>query len=179
MPRVTEREVKDPTPKVDPKKAKIWERRFVNPGQEASQPIELAQKGWTTRWINTQMPGRFHQSVSVQGYEPVKKDELEHSLDLLGLVDMGDGLVRRGEKGVEVLMKIPTNVFNRIQRRKADLVKQGLKKSRQALAESAARKYGADAGDFVEGKSVADGIGGLKGNIVDSLEKVPMSEASE
>ena len=179
MPRVAEREVKVPTPKVDPKRAAIWERRFLNPGQETSQPIAMKEQGWTTRWINTQMPGRFHQSVSSDGYEPVKKDDLEHELDLLGLVDMGDGLVRRGEKGVEVLMKIPTNIFKRIQKRKAELTMQGLRKSRQALAENIARKHGADAGDFVEGKSVADGIGGLKGNIVDSLEKVPFSEANE
>jgi hypothetical protein len=96
-------------------------------------------------------------------------------------VNMGDGLVRRGEKGVEVLMKIPSPVFARIQKRKAELVKTNLKKTRDRMAQAAANRFGANAGDFIAGKAEAagEGIGGLKGNIIDSMERVPVSEAGE
>lgn len=159
-------------------KAAIWERRLVNPGQEASAPIELREKGWTLRWINTTMPGRFHQAVNQQGYEAVRQEELQESISLHGFTDMGDGLVRRGDKGIEVLMKIPSGIFKRIQDRKAEIVRLGLKKSKQALAESAAKRFGANAGDFVSGAANAagEGVGGLKGNIIDSLESVNASE---
>lgn len=181
MPRVAEREVKPEKVKADPKKAAIWERRFVNPGPESSRPVELKEKGWTTRWVNTQLPGRFHQAVSVLGYEPVHKDELEHSLDLLGYEDRGDGTVRRGEKGIEVLMKIPTTVFKRIQQRKGELTLKNLKRTKEHMAQAAAKQFGDRAGDFVAGATGAagEGIGGLKGSINDYVERVPLEEAEQ
>ena len=171
-------EAEEPKAKVDPKVAQIWERRLVNPGQVSAEPIALKDQSQETRWINTAVAGRFHQAVSQLGYTPVRKEELEHDVSLLGFTDMGDGLVRRGEKGQEVLMRIPKRVFAQIQKRKADLVIQGLKKTRQRMAEEASKRYGANAGDFVEGKAEAagEGIGGLKGVIKDEVEKVPFSE---
>lgn len=155
---------------VDPAKVNVWERRMVNPGRESTTPITLKQDGFTVRFVNTEVQGRFHRAVYDQGWEPVKVEELRDAPDMLGLTPATDGFVRRGERGQEVLMKIPTVVFKQIQRRKAQLEIESLRKTKKNLAEAAARQYGANAGDWASGNSIDESISGLKGRVVDTVE---------
>lgn len=148
---------------VDPSKVSIWERRLINPGPEGGVPILLTEEGWTLRWINTKLANRFYRAVHQQGWTQVKLTELKDPPETLGLTDNGDGLVRRGDRGEEILMKIPTPVFTRIQRRKAEVERENMKKTRQRLAEAAAAEHGAEAGEFVTSR--------LKGQVLDSMER--------
>lgn len=157
---------------VDPAKVNIWERRMINPGSESAAPIVLKEEGWTLRYVNTSVEGRFHRAVYVQGWTPVTKDELRDSPELLGLAESTDNLVRRGERGVEVLMKIPTVVFERITREKARRELESIKKTREQLANAMASRFGSNAGDWAFGQGVDDGISGLRGKVVDSKERM-------
>jgi hypothetical protein len=156
--------------KVDPAKVNIWERRMVNPGRESVSPIMLREDGFTVRFINTEVQGRFHRAVYDQGWEAVKVEELRDAPDMLGLTPAADGFVRRGERGQEVLMKIPTIVFKQIQKRKGQIEMDSLRRTRQNLSEAAARQFGANAGEWASGKSIGEDVSGLKGRVVDYVE---------
>ena len=160
-------------PDASPATAKIWERRLVNPLHTDSPGVSIKeQERWELRWIDTARQGRFYTASREQGWVPVHPNELEDTPDNLGLTSHNDGQVRRGIKGQEVLMKMPRAVMVRIRRRKAEIVSAGLKKTKQNLAQAAANRFGTEeAADFVMGKGDIDktGVGGLKGEIVDTV----------
>lgn len=158
---------------VDPKKVQIWERRFVNPGRESAQSIHLRDEGFETRWVNTGVEGRFHRAVHEQGWTPVRPSELGEDPADLGFQVVGE-TVRRGERGVEVLMKIPTSVFKLIRQRKGQLEIESLKKTRQNIAEATARQFGSEAGDWAFDGRPADEdrpVSGLRGKVLDYRER--------
>ena len=152
--------------------AHVWERRLVNPGQRQGPDIGLKTPGFELHWVDSSRPGRFHMASREQGWVPVRPDELEDTLENLGLTDQKDGKVRRGPKGEEILFKMPKKVFARIRKRKAEVVMQGLRKTRTKLATAAANRFGTEqAAEFVLGKGDVerDGTGGLKGTILDKI----------
>lgn len=157
--------------KVDPSRVAVWERRLVNPGRSPSTPIALREDGVVTRWINTANEGRFHRAVYDQGWEPVRVDDLRDDPKLLGFQTQ-DGTVRRGHLGQEILMKMPEGVFRQLTRAKAKVEMDTLKKTRNALAQAAAQRYGGNAGDWAAGTDIdtSGAVSGLKGKILDSYE---------
>src|SRR4051812_6512515 len=68
---------------------------------------------WYLRWINTKIPGRFSNITTGMGYVPVHLSELqEGQADAIGdlhrdATDEKDPIVRRGDKGELVLVKMP------------------------------------------------------------------------
>ena len=156
---------------------KIWERRLVNPLMQDTQGVSIREQArWELRWIDTARQGRFYTASREQGWVPVHPDELEDSMENLGLTDHKDGQIRRGIKGQEVLMKMPRKVMEQIRRRKSAIVTAGLKKTKQNLAEAAAQRFGTEeASDFVMGKGDIEktGVGGMRGDIVDSVPELP------
>lgn len=91
-------------------------------------------------WGNTGREGRHFQLTKRLGWIPVKMHELANRLDIGGeIVESPDGVVARGEKGREVLYKMPLRLYRALQRRKAD---DNIKRSRSA----AQLKQGAQAG---------------------------------
>ena len=102
--------------------AAVFDRRiFGNPFGEGSVSVRLKEPGWTVRVINTQLkPGRYHDIVRNKLWVPVLPEDLEGQAEDYGF-DLKDGRVVRGERGVEVLVKMPTATFHAIQMRKDEL----------------------------------------------------------
>lgn len=79
-----------------------------------SEPMQLY-------WGNTGREGRHFQLTKRKGWIPVKMSELANRLDVGGeIVETPDGVVARGEKGREVLYKMPLRLYRALAKRKAD-----------------------------------------------------------
>lgn len=149
---------------------RVIERRLENPDLPGSLPIRLkdepdfisdpkgARRVWYVRWINTIQEGRWSQVVDAMGYVPVKVDELQNAQAIPGLSNSGDGIVRKGDKGYEVLVKMPLELYTDIKRRQqerrerrarnAKLVKEDLA-NRAAASEDAGGLGSSEAADTI------------------------------
>jgi len=123
---------KKATPKVS-----VLERRLENPFGAPSVDIQLKEGQWALRVINANVrSGRIYEVIHHKGWEFVLTDELPMKPEELGFRNL-DGHVVRGEKGEEVLVKMPKKMFDDIQQAKAEHNIKGLGK-KQTL-ESAAQ----------------------------------------
>jgi len=81
------------------------------------QPVPMI-----TRWIFTG-PGapldRFYEIIAQRGYVQVHKDELRTGPERNGWGSSPEGYITRGERGHELLVKMPRHLYQRIQIRKA------------------------------------------------------------
>jgi hypothetical protein len=152
----------------------VWERRFLNPNQRGSNEVKLKAPGVVCRWINTTIEGRYHRAVYDQGWQPVPVALLADPTSIPDLYKHPHGIVARGERGKEVLMMMPEQVFEKIRRRKAELNQAATRKMRSELAEAAASKFGPEAGDFVHSGQTADGVIKTVGTIQFGAERIPM-----
>lgn len=153
----------------DPKMVEIWERRIINPNPSFAQEIHLKQSGWMTRWINTKAyPGRL-QLAREQGYMPVKPDELKDTSEIVDLQTSPEGYVVRGDRGEEILMKIPEAVYKKVQRRKVELYNRQYegKRFKEGIQSAAGEQYSGDH---------AEAVGLLKGTIKFGTERVAATE---
>jgi hypothetical protein len=81
-------------------------------------------------WGNTGREGRHFQLTKRKGWVPVKMSELANRLDIGGeIVESPEGIVARGEKGREVLYKMPLRLYRALAQRKAD---DNIRRSRSA-----------------------------------------------
>jgi hypothetical protein len=135
----------------------VAERRLLNPDVWHSVAQRLndepsfgedphgLQAKWMLRWINTAHPNRYSHVVGNLGYVPVQWTELRDADKLAGAFREGE-FVRRGDKGVELLVKMPKELFQAIKARqreqsRAASTPEGLRAA--AVADAQAR--GADA----------------------------------
>lgn len=120
------------TPKVS-----VLERRLENPFGSPSVEIQLkGSKKWALRIVNANVrSARIHQVIHNMGWEWVLVNELPSPPEDLGFRDL-DGRVVRGEKGEEVLVKMPLEEYNQIQQAKAAKNLKGLGK-KQTLEQAA------------------------------------------
>jgi len=135
----------------------VAERRLLNPDVWHSVAQRLVDepsfgtdphgyKGkWMLRWINTSHPNRYSHVIGNLGYVPVTWPELRDADKLAGAFKEGE-FVRRGDKGVELLVKMPKELFMAIKARQrqqshAASTPEGLRAA--AVADAVAR--GADA----------------------------------
>lgn len=125
-------------------KVSVLERRLENPFGSPSVDIELkgGQK-WALRIINANMrSGRVYEVIKSKGWEFVTPAELPTKADELGFREM-DNRVVRGEKGEEVLVKMPLEMFKKIQMAKAEHNIKGLgKKQMMETAANMAAQQG-------------------------------------
>jgi hypothetical protein len=129
----------------------IWHsvaQRLVDEPSFGEDPHGLRAR-WALRWINTATPNRYSHVIGNLGYVPVPWEELRDADKLAGAFHDGP-FVRRGDKGVELLVKMPKELFVAIKARQREVARQastpeGLQ--RAAQADAAAR--GADAGAIV------------------------------
>ena len=135
----------------------VWERRFQNPGAVASTPVRLKVQGMVVRWINTAIEGRHHRAVYDQGWQPVPLRLLSDPEDIPDLYKHPHGIVARGERGKEVLMMMPADVYKKIQWRKTELNNKALRNIRQETAAAVGARYGDEAGEFARTGATADG----------------------
>lgn len=142
----------------------VLERRLNNPDLPGSLPIRLKDEPtyvqdphgkrrlWYLRWINGGEAGRFSQVTDAMGYVPVRVDELQNQESVIGLAESKDGIVRRGDKGQEVLVKMPLELYTAIKSRQQDARhrrSRNAKLVKEDLANAAGRSLGSEAGDTI------------------------------
>jgi hypothetical protein len=134
----------------------ILDRRLTNPEAETVLPIRLVdeptdaqdpkgtKRKWYLRWFNTSIPNRFHSATTSQGYVPVKWDELQNR-EIVSNAFAGSDQVRRGDRGVEVLCKMPLVYYHAIKKKQREKHNRSLTpKALQAAVTNAAVKAGLD-----------------------------------
>lgn len=128
----------------------VLDRRLQNPFGDGSPPIRLKEAGWTLHVVNSALrPGRYHDVVRNKGWVPVAPEEIEGDALDFGF-DTKDGRVVRGERGQEVLVKMPTADYNDIAQAKATINSRQLaaKKVKSDMAQKVAETFGDEAGEF-------------------------------
>lgn len=133
--------------------------------KEAATTCHLCKKPtrkWMVRWVNTGIEGRWGQ-IKSKGYIRVEVDELKDSNDVSDLVRQkedggamsGKVFVRRGDRGGEILCKMPLEVYNYLKRAQRESLKTR-SNSKKALREDLAESAGAALGDEA-GQTIHDG----------------------
>jgi hypothetical protein len=150
---------------------KVIERRMDHPDLPGSVAIRLKdepphtddpqneRRKWYVRWIDTGQDGRYATITSEQGYVPVRIAELQHADHVTGLVDNGDGVVRRGDKGRELLVKMPLKLYRYIkaeQQGRRERRERNARLVKQDLADSAGRSLGDEAGQTIHDEFTVD-----------------------
>lgn len=133
-------------------KVSVLDRRLANPFGAPSVPITLKTPGqWAIRIVSAKVrPGRLHDMTANKGWVYVTADELDGRPEDLGFRADADRVVR-GEHGDEVLMKMPQEDYDAIQKAKAQANLRGLgkKQTRDSVAQDTAVAFGSEAGDAV------------------------------
>lgn len=116
------------------------------------KPVRL----YVVRWVNTSIEGRWGQ-IRAKGYVPVEVAELNDAQDVADLVkqkeDGGKVYVRRGDRGQEILCKMPLALYTYLKRAQRESLKirgNSKKALREELAETAGAALGDEAGTFVQ-----------------------------
>jgi hypothetical protein len=128
----------------------VLERRLQNPFGSGSPEVRLKDPGWALHIFDTSRPGRFHYAQREKGWEPVLAHELDGAAEDLGF-DVVDGKVVRGERGKDVLMKMPQRMYDRIAQRKAELTtaRNAPAKLKADVVEQTAATYSDQAADYL------------------------------
>lgn len=146
MPKPTKPAVTADIPKID-----VLERRLAHPFGAPSVPITLKDGGaWAIRWVSDGVrTGRVHQ-IQGMGWDFVTPEELDGRPADFGCRAL-DGRLVRGEHGEDVLVKMPQEMFNKIQWAKAakNLENLGGTKGKTQAAEAVAKEFGSEAADTV------------------------------
>lgn len=130
----------------------VLERRLQNPFGEGSPAVRLKQQGWTLHVINSALrSGRYHDVTRNKGWVPVEVGEIDGDPMDFGF-DVKDGRIVRGERGQEVLVKMPTRDYEQIQMAKDAYNKRliGGKAVKQAAVDKAAKEMGDQAADLID-----------------------------
>lgn len=150
---------------------KVVERRLTHPDLPGSVPIRLrdeptyvqdpqgVRRIWYLRWINAAEAGRFSLVTDTMGYVPVRVEELQNPEAVMGLSESKDGLVRRGDRGQEVLVKMPLKLYTAIKQRQQDARQRRARNAKlvkEDLANIAGRQLGSQAGDMVHDEFSVD-----------------------
>jgi len=129
----------------------VLQKRLAQPFGEGSPAIQLKEPGWTVHVINTRIrPGRYHDVIRNKGWVPVAPEDIDGSVEDFGF-DVRDGRVVRGDRGEEVVVKMPAEDYLEIQ-----MAKDAANKRRTTptnlkadVANATAKAHGDQAGDYV------------------------------
>jgi hypothetical protein len=182
--RATQRRANPPTTAAAMREAfkdldaiEILDRRLTNPEADQVLPIRLkdepteaqdphsTKRRWYLRWLNTSIPNRFHTAKAGKGYTPVTWDELQDR-ECVSNPFQGSDQVRRGDRGVEVLCKIPMVYYLAIKQKERE--KRDRAMTPRALRDAVAReavKQGLDPEQNAE-------VGGIVGEIREGRERL-------
>lgn len=115
---------------------------------------------WKLRWFNFAKEGRAYQA-DAEGYMKVKWDDLQDS-DMVTTGVRTDEYVRKGDRGLEVLMRLPLKLYEMKKRRDAARL-QGLLSSESGVRDHVANNVSilagkdgenaSQAGDFIHDKT--------------------------
>jgi hypothetical protein len=149
----------------------ILDRRLTNPEADMVLPIRLKdeptdaqdplgqQRKWYLRWFNTAIPNRFHTATASQGYTPVTWDELQNR-EIVSNPFNGSDQVRRGDRGVEVLCKMPMVYYLAIKKKQREKHNRGMQP--KALREQVARAAEKAGLDPTQNDEVGQIVGDIK-----------------
>lgn len=164
---------------------KVLERRLSSPDLPGTLPIRLSdepaylqdpqgtKRKWYLRWVNGAQDGRYSQVTDSMGYVPVKIEELQNREAIAGMAESKDGIVRRGDRGQEVLVKMPLEVHTLIKRKQQDLRtrrSRNAKAVREDIANVAGRELGSQAGDMVHDEFSVEITRGKRTTIGEELD---------
>lgn len=112
------------------------------------------KRKWYLRWVNSGEEGRWSLVTDVKGYVPVRLSELRSPDTVTGLhklaEDGSDPIVRRGDRGQEVLVKMPLELYTYVKQKQEEARKRRARNARlvkEDLANAAGRDLGSEAGD--------------------------------
>lgn len=139
----------------------ILERRLQHPFEEPSTPVLLRDpttgqpcgpEVWAVRWCNSALSAdRIWRLRSYKGWVPVRIEELAAPDQIGGLTTSAEGMVTRGEREQEVLMKMPAAMYRQIQLAKAQHLDARLRsttRTRQEVVEEVGAAFGGEAAGF-------------------------------
>jgi hypothetical protein len=132
----------------------ILERRAQGIGVHGTGApvIELKEAGWSVRWFNAAVASdHIWRAKNQKGWENVRPDELKDPEQVGGFQMSPDGFVVRGERGQELLMKMPTDYRVQIEKRKAELNIRNMDphRTKADVANAAGMALGDQAGQFI------------------------------
>lgn len=158
----------------------VLERRLLNPDADQVLPIRLkdepdhhvdplgTKRRWYLRWFNTSIPNRFHTATASLGYTPVLWPELRDR-EIVSNPFNGSEQVRRGDRGVEVLCKIPMPYYLKFKKQQHDKQAAALQpRAMREAAKNAAAKAGLDPDEHED-------VGGVVGEIKVGRERLVSS----
>jgi hypothetical protein len=112
---------------------------------------------WHQRWFNNQVnPSQVHAAQRRLGWVPVRIEDLEEGItpESLGLTVAPDGTIRRGDRATEeVIMKMPEDLYQQVQRKKAAANVRGMsseKAAKEEAAQAAAGQLGDQAAEYIQ-----------------------------
>ena len=152
----------------------VLERRAQGVGVygQGSPTIELRDKGFVCRWFNADVAAdHIWRAQNQKGWEKVTPDELADPEAIGGFVKSPEGFVTRGERGKEILMKMPSDYRTRIEKAKAveNIRMMDPHRQKAQVAEAAGKQLGDEAGTFLNEKVK------VIGNITTTKERIAVS----
>jgi hypothetical protein len=152
----------------------ILERRAqgVNVHGSGSPIIELKDPGWSVRWFNAEIKAdHIWAAKNQKGWESVRPEELKDPEQVGGFQTSPEGFVVRGERGRELLMKMPADYRVQIERQKAALNIRNMDphRTKADVATAAGQQLGDQAGQFIN-----DNVS-LVGSIKTSRERIAVT----
>ena len=133
----------------------VIERRLQGPSvhRTSSQPIPLAEPGkWVLRWENSTIsPDHMYTIVHNLGWQYADPADLDCPIDEIGATER-DGKIVRGTRGEEVLMKMLTTDYKRVEKKKTqENIRQtfGKQQLKTAMVAGVAAEHGDQAAEYV------------------------------
>ena len=131
----------------------VIDRRLKNPFGTPSRDIPLTgeKRNWVVRTFcaDAEHPNRHYDAVHRLGWTPLTAEDLAVGVEQLGFVKAADGRIVRGPGGQEVLMAMPKESFDAVQKAKSDANLRSLKKDqvRGEVAQATATQHGDEAAE--------------------------------
>jgi hypothetical protein len=116
-------------------------------------PIQLKEDGWECRWFNSEVKAdHIWYAKNELGWESVTPGDLADPEQVGGFQVSPEGHVVRGEKGREVLLKMPSAERKQIERQKAieNIRNMDPHKQKAEVANAAGKSLGDEAGSFID-----------------------------
>jgi len=146
----------------------VLERRLQNPFGEPSLPVTLKDDSYECRWFNSQVASDHIWRAKYKGWENVRPDELADAEQLGAFQASPEGFVVRGEKGQEVLMKMPADWRAQIQKAKSEANARQMRPgaAKKEVVAAVGAQFGEPAANFMQKATVV-------GDVVDTVGPVP------
>lgn len=150
MAKETKEEPVKPRPAVS-----VRERRMqgVSLRGTGAPPIQLREPGWECRWFNSEVKAdHIWYAKNELGWESVIPADLSDPEQVGGFQVSPEGHVVRGEKGREVLLKMPVADRKQIERQKsiANIRNMDPHRQKAEVANAAGKSLGDEAGSFID-----------------------------